>query len=188
MIIGVGFKKRVGKDSFYQLVHKFLPNRKVFRLAFADPLKNEIFKLVLEPNGLSYDLLDDEETKDILRILVNWYGTDFKRNPKFGGKPNHWVDIILNQIQEILAEYPDAIIIITDMRYPNEVEAIEALGGFKVHVIRDEVDDPNLTHSSQTILDSHPVDFDYTIDNNGTFEEYALKVEDVIKDILEKAT
>ena len=87
-------------------------------------------------------------------------------------------------IKNVESEYPNWII--TDMRFPNELEAIEKRDGLTIRVNRTpswlwlkQVDYLVETqgvkeHSSETELDN--AEFNYTIDNNGTLEELIDKV------------
>lgn len=71
--------------------------------------------------------------------------------------------------------YPNWII--TDLRFPNEANAIKDRGGITVRINRAEAytsgSVKNL-HSSETALDRY--DFDYVIINSGTIEELQQKV------------
>lgn len=89
-------------------------------------------------------------------------------------------------------------VIITDMRFPNELKAIEARDGICIRVIRPSTQDSNgvckekcqnypnckpcggiqSEHESETALDDY--DFDYIIDNNGTIEELIEKVRQIL--------
>lgn len=61
--------------------------------------------------------------------------------------------------------------LITDVRFPNEAQAIKDRGGIVIRVDRDvELRD----HESETALDNY--DFKYRIDNNGTIEELVNKI------------
>ena len=87
--------------------------------------------------------------------------------------------------------------IITDMRFPNEMEAVVEKGGITIRVVRPKIESvvdkmrpySDLVHygipmpkehPSETSLDS--AEFDYTIVNDSTIEELVKKV----KEILEK--
>lgn len=66
--------------------------------------------------------------------------------------------------------------IITDMRFPNEMEAVVEKGGITIRVVR-----PGTitgTHPSETALDK--AKFDYEIINNGTMEELVKKVREIL--------
>lgn len=62
--------------------------------------------------------------------------------------------------------------IITDVRFPNEVQAIEERGGFIIRIERASC--PKLDHISETALDDYP--FKHIIYNNGSKEELLEKL------------
>ena len=69
--------------------------------------------------------------------------------------------------------------IITDTRFPNELEAVKAKEGITINVIRDYAlrggpEDPKNQHPSETALDD--AKFDYEIVNDGTIEDLVEKV------------
>jgi len=99
------------------------------------------------------------------------------------------------------SEYPNWII--TDMRFPNEMEAVVKRNGVTIRVIRDTTcpecgvtgghkmyvhKDKSLTdlHPSETALDD--ADFDYTIHNSGTLEDLVDTVRAilVLENIIDK--
>lgn len=77
--------------------------------------------------------------------------------------------------------YPNWII--TDMRFPNERDAVYKREGFTIRVVRDYAlrggpEDPKNQHPSETALDnSH---FDYEIINDGTIEDLIEKVREIL--------
>lgn len=102
---------------------------------------------------------------------------------------------------DLLVEYPNWII--TDMRFPNEMEAIEERGGITIRVVREhdikvqrsgnsddyviekfdktnskhvalKLAESSRLHPSETALDD--AEFHYTIENDGTLEELIEKV------------
>lgn len=68
--------------------------------------------------------------------------------------------------------YPNWII--TDVRFPNEFDAIKAKGGLIVRVNRPGYDTSMVAHPSETALDGH--DFDVVIENNGDLDDLKQKV------------
>jgi hypothetical protein len=75
--------------------------------------------------------------------------------------PDVWVKAT---ISKIVREKPD-IAIITDCRFPNEVESIQNIGGKVLRLTRNP---HNSDHLSESILDKDKFDwskFDYVIDN-----------------------
>jgi hypothetical protein len=70
--------------------------------------------------------------------------------------------------------YPNWII--TDMRFPNEMEAVELREGVTIKVVRSGTTVG--THASETALDD--AYFDHVISNNGTFEDLIEKVSQIL--------
>ena len=71
--------------------------------------------------------------------------------------------------------------IITDMRFPNEMEAVELREGITIRVERNEMysfQSMLLSHSSETALDD--AKFDYVIENDGTLDELVEKVREIL--------
>jgi hypothetical protein len=78
-------------------------------------------------------------------------------------------------------QYPNWII--TDMRFPNEMEAVEKRHGITIRVVRPSfmVDDKVIAkdlHPSETALDD--AKFDYEIINDGTMEDLVKKVKEIL--------
>ena len=86
-------------------------------------------------------------------------------------------------VQELMKEFMNSNMpnwIITDMRFPNELKAVEDRDGITIRVQRGV--ETNEGHESETALDF--AKFSYVIDNNGTIEELVKKVKEIL--ILEK--
>jgi len=146
-----------------------------------------------------WDFADDDAPDNIMtvRMFLQKLGTEAMRN---GLHTNVWVNALFadyktvgeklgftsysdRDIKEGFAEKPKWII--TDMRFPNEMEAVKERKGITIRVVRPEfmVDGKVITkdlHPSETSLDS--AEFDYTIVNDSTIEDLVKKV----KEILEK--
>lgn len=81
--------------------------------------------------------------------------------------------------------------IITDVRFPNEVEAIKKRGGIVIRINRDQVfmnqkraiktKEQGFEHPSETALDDYK-DFDVTINNHGTLEDLFNEVKLFVHD------
>lgn len=82
--------------------------------------------------------------------------------------------------------------IITDLRFPNELETVKEKKGITIRINRKfypttKIGDINITsaisgmdeHPSETSLD-HITDWDYVIDNSGTIEELVEKVRQIL--------
>ena len=113
-------------------------------------------------------------------VWVNALFADYKR-------PSHWENRFYDEVnkkglagrEEVWGDYPNWII--TDMRFPNEMEAIVARGGITIRVVRPDLHSFNsmlLSHASERALDN--AKFDYEIINNGSLEDLVVKVRDIL--------
>ena len=187
MVFICGYKKRVGKDTFYLFLKELLPNKNVVRVAFADALKDEVAEIVLEPSSFTKDSLDDNENKPIFRTLKQWWGTEFRRNPhpKINGDPDHWINIAIQNIKKLQEQDPNCVPVICDGRFPNEIiKTKDQLQAKSIMITRDSVFDANDQHSSETALDNHRHLFDFVIDNDGSLDEYKEKVRQMLPDLM----
>lgn len=87
---------------------------------------------------------------------------------------------IVNALEKDM--YPNWII--TDMRFPNEMESVKDKGGITIRVIRpvhalSQENNATQLHPSETALDN--AEFDYVIENDGSFDDLILKVENILK-------
>jgi hypothetical protein len=103
-----------------------------------------------------------------IRGLLQRFGTEIGREMF---SEDFWVDYALNSI-------PDGgKAVISDVRYPNEADAIRQLGGKVYRVERDGVFAAN-EHASEHALDAYK--FDGKIQNNGTIQGLQQNVEQQI--------
>lgn len=150
---------------------------------FADILKQDICINIL---GLSYDQCygSDEDKNKITtlkidgenvssRDIMQYIGTDIFRKIR----DDVWVSATINKI----LKNPSQIAIISDCRFPNEVDSIKNMGG---EVLRLKRNKHNSNHISESILDKENYDwsnFDYIIDNsNTTLQEYLESLKPII--------
>ncbi len=151
MIIGVSGKARSGKDTLFSIAQK----DGFVRLSFAEELKRrarEDFGLTSEHTDGSLketplEKLQGHSTREFLIELGNLYR-------KY--RPSFWVDIILDKIRA----NPTVNYMITDVRYPNEADALDSVDGIIVrlerHPDRDGLVDEKTKQSiSETALDSY---------------------------------
>lgn len=134
------------------------------------------------------------------RLLLQLLGTEAGRNIIH---PNIWVNALFSQYKEVIYRtyvptraagfidtysYPNWCI--TDMRFPNELEAVKSRKGISIRINRTlSTDNPKelserlataLTseHESEKALDN--AEFDYTIENNGSMEDLVNKVREIL--------
>lgn len=173
-IIGLTGCARSGKDTAAEGL------RQVgwVRIGFADAVRQmalAIDPLVTMAGGLRLRALVDEvgweeakQNPDVRRLLQN-IGTEAGR--EVIGE-NVWVDIVARKIRAAeLSGIPG--VVITDCRFPNEIEFIKNSGGHVVRIVRPGVGPVN-GHASETAADG--IDADWTLDNDGTPEELQTKL------------
>jgi len=161
-IIGFSAKKQGGKTTAVNyLVSECLRLGKVVEpINFADALK--VFVMVeFCPKQWTFADLEDNKNAVLpcgqtVRRILQIVGSDWFRQID----PDWWVNKWQAQVLESRAE----IILVGDVRFANEVQAIGAAGGKTIRLLRAPF--PEDQHSSETALDSTwPHIFDGGIDN-----------------------
>ena len=126
-----------------------------------------------------------------VREMLQTIGTEAMRNNLH---PDTWVnalmcyyiksdDKLIRITEDLLEEWEEGSFpnwIITDLRFPNEMQSIKANGGITIRVVRpNDKKVPLDLHSSETALDE--VTFDYEIINDSTMEDLIGKVKKMLK-------
>jgi dephospho-CoA kinase len=94
-----------------------------------------------------------------------------------------FVNKVIDDVTTAINNNPAINIIITDVRYLNEFEALKKLGFTTVKITRDiRVINRDSNHTSETSLVG--AKFDEYIDNNGTLQYLYKQVDDLIKKII----
>jgi hypothetical protein len=203
-VIGVFGPARSGKDTFYKLLARHRSH--VDRIAFADPLKEmcrEIFdfseaqlfgKLKDEPDE-RYPRGDDYLTP---RYALQQLGTEWGRECY----ENVWVDYAFRKINERLSGFRVTnkptedvkgttgkgssiidrtdLVVITDVRFINELKAVRAAGGYIVKLERPRrgLKGEAATHASERDFEAPEAleHVDVVIENDGSLDDYESKV------------
>lgn len=105
-----------------------------------------------------------------VRELLQKLGTDAIRNQLH---TNAWVNALMSKYRG------DSNWVVTDVRFPNEAEAIRERGGILIRLNRNI--GSTSTHPSETALDNYG-HFDYILDNNGTLEELEARVKSILQE------
>lgn len=168
-VIGISGYARSGKDT----IAEKLAEVGYVRGSFADAIREALYKLnpIVIGSSPTYKLeirlkelveaVGWEKAKEAaeVRELLQRFGTEVGRE-MFGD--SIWVDYLFDSL-------PDGSkVVIPDVRYPNEADAITELGGEVWRVERDGVSAVN-GHISDSAMDNYP--FKITAYNNGTIEE-----------------
>jgi hypothetical protein len=177
-LIGLTGKKGSGKDTIAIKLKEYAYQQ----YAFADPLKRGIQQLF----DLSDEQLYDETMKETVdsrwgvkpRQLFQVIGTeifqhtihqhlDLKIPPQ-----HHWTFLFEQWYHKKIQENPNIKVVVSDIRFPHELDCIRALGGKIIKIVRPEANLNLDQHSSETLIDKMPTEkIDYLIENNGTLED-----------------
>jgi hypothetical protein len=195
-LIGLHGKKQSGKDSSFRLLNQRL-DMPVARDAFADRLKLSAIRNFLPDTTLeeAYEICEGLKTcggvtltvehgpYDIQELYVS--GREFLQH--YGTGPHRqvfaddfWVSAVLPDLNDPINfgrsdEKPWSLLIVTDVRFPNEAQAIRDAGGVVWQIIRPELEDGATdTHASEVPLD--PEYIDTVIVNDGTLHDLSDKL------------
>ena len=181
-VIGFGCTAQVGKDTAAEYLERKYPDR-VKRVAFADKLK----KISMDLFGLTWEqCYGSQKIKEKVDPRYGLTPREILQN--VGEKmreiwPSIWVDTVFNTtIPELQKEGFD-IFVISDVRYPNEGDRVHEHGGLVVRIDRDQSGvTVGQDHSSETAMSNYG-DFDFTIDNNSSFDEFYNKLDCLMEEI-----
>ncbi len=186
-VLGICGRKRHGKDT----VGAMLADLGYNPVAFADPLK----RIAMDIWGLSYEQCygtdTDKETVDLRwglspRQIFQRLGTDVGRSIH----ADTWIRYTLDMIAKSSARERAAVVldsksrnfvsvyadwwVITDVRFPNEAEAIRAAGGKVVKVHRPGMAGDQDAHASEASVDL--INPDVLFVNDGSLDNLRAKV------------
>lgn len=117
-----------------------------------------------------------------IREVLQYVGTTLFREQIH---PDVWINSLFADYHSgiKMSDYTESKWIITDSRFPNDVERVKSLGGICIRVNRKSNILPCVAHEyqhpSEIALDNYE-GFDYVIDNNGTIEELIEKVKEIL--------
>lgn len=174
MRIALSGLKRSGKDTIGSYL---IQNYGCKRFAFADEVKRLAKELFPE------EFVQNDKPVDLLQWLGN---TMRQRNPDV------WINMLTTKI--LLTKDPVPNLVVTDVRYPNEVQALKNLGftivkvqvPVEVSIERCKATEVNFTeelllHESEQLAQSNEQYYDYVIENTGTLEELYKKVDEMVE-------
>jgi hypothetical protein len=190
MIIGLSGYARSGKDEAAKVLveqHGFT------RIAFADKLRDFLYalnplvsnNLYLKSDDIGWHLWGKNEPMRV-RDVIDYAGWDGYKESPYGQEirellqrlgteagrqvlgENIWVD------SAFIGLDPNKNYVITDVRFPNEAEAVRERGGCLWRINRAGIGPAN-NHASELSLDDYQ-DFHQYLNNDGAVEEYHEKV------------
>lgn len=153
------------KNGKTHLMWEDMPGVFIVNRSDNEEYRNEELKEIKGRLGVYYekgslsDLVFHESGKMTAREVMQFVGTEIFRKMYH----NVWAQGTINRI---VAEAPTHFAVITDCRFPNEVDVVKKAGGKVVRLTRNSDDDD--AHPSETALDKDNYDwdnFDAIIDN-----------------------
>lgn len=187
MLIGLSGRIGSGKDTAAEMLLDLMPEKHFHIKGFSYKLKQvaEMF------TGIPAATMSKQEVKNTflpewgmtLRQLLQKLGTDAVRDNLH---QDAWVLALFADYNYIPPMHTGAIKhpnwIITDVRFPNEAQAIRERGGIILRMQRRSGwNKADLLHPSETALDLYH--FDHYIDNNGTLENLREEIQHLITKI-----
>jgi hypothetical protein len=167
MILALSGSARSGKDT---IADYLVEHHGYVKMSFADPIREALYRLnpeITDMSGLIYkfqqavNLFGWEDMKEyfpMYRVLMQRMGTEVGRE-MFG--EDIWVNAAMER-----AKGNDRVVL-ADCRYPNEADAVRALGGKIWRVERDGVLPAN-EHASEHAMVGY--DFDRRLDNSAELD------------------
>ncbi|ANH49377.1 P-loop containing nucleoside triphosphate hydrolase [Freshwater phage uvFW-CGR-AMD-COM-C440] len=168
MLIGLSGYARSGKDTVAELL---CLNYGYKRVSFADPMRQALYVLSPKIDNIVRlsEYVDDygwdvaKQNQEVRRLL-QVFGTEVGRK-MFG--LDFWIDIALKDLSG------DTQVVISDVRFPNEADAIAKLGGSVWRINRKNHSAVN-GHASEHAMDNYM--FNHVIYNDGTLDDLSDEV------------
>lgn len=110
-----------------------------------------------------------------MRIWLQYFGTNVCR--EFVN--DFWINSTFNSLD--LTKN----LICTDVRFPNEASAIINRGGIVIRIEREECNNRDNEHISESAMDSYN-EYDYVIHNNGTLEDFHSEIRAFYESVKDK--
>ncbi len=183
VVIGLHGAKGVGKDEFYRVAKRLFPLHDIRKVAYADPIKNEVCRIFNLADEQQYDrfkrtdIMFNLGNRDIAsavpgRQVVREIGMMMRRYDE-----GQFVRYVEDQINSV----PGAIWCITDLRFTNELQSLCNIGGRVVKILRN-----GITYDGHVTETEFADDVcDYVIHNQtNKLDQYHQDVKQVMESIL----
>lgn len=185
MIISITGKIGSGKDTIADIIMQYTPYHDWEIKKFAGKLKDiaEILSGVPKINFEDQEFKKQDmgaEWEMTYRDLLQKLGTEAMRN---GLHENVWVNALFADYkgqQNVDGSFSHPNWLITDTRFPNELEAAKTHNGITIKVVRESGNTIGTTHTSETALDDY-TKWDYIVDNNGSLEDLKTQVLSILE-------
>lgn len=168
LIIGLGSRARVGKDwAFKQIESAY--GKHVKRFAFADALKQDVFQLLTSRAEIDVFNMGDRE-RQLARPVLVAYGEMMRAI-----QPNYWIDRLLLSMKIHGSRVP--ILVVTDVRYENEVDMVQSRGGVFIDINCPAVKPANASERKWSPICRAKADY---VVNNNFDDNFAVELLEII--------
>lgn len=180
-----------GKDTLADIVvQKWGPSFTIYRLAFADPLRRAGCELLYKNMSIFTERCSKDSPlssstsctpRDVLKSLGDW-----ARNNVGQGV---FADIMCSKISDIFKNDQNAIVLVTDLRMPQELSALNIEFGNDLVLVCVDADlrigfDPSSAHETEShvtqIHKSPLISSKVYIQNNTTLSDFRQRIYDSI--------
>ncbi len=174
-IIGITGRKGSGKDTAAAALVGWTPIK--FAGAIKEMLKSYLVYMGMTDSGAE-SMLEDPALKEMPTAFFAGY------SPRYAMQTlgTEWGRSIINSNMWVVSTMVRALqyerVVITDVRFPNEVEAVQRQGGIVIRIERNAASVAP-KHESEFHIDTLGVD--YGIDNNGTIESLHASVQAIAR-------
>lgn len=165
--VGISGLAGSGKDTLAAHIMRVMggsPHVETHRLALGDALKQE----ASETLGIDIINFYNRDVKEHYRPLLQWWGTEYRRNVAVGGDNNYWVTKLKDIAQKKWGNSGKHIVVLVpDIRFDNEAKLCLDSGGMVIQI--EPINQPNVEvnkHVSENGID--PSFITLTFENDHT--------------------
>ena len=153
LILGLSGAAGAGKDTVADGIVDYAKRIGTARkMSFADPMRSMLEALGVPPHYMTDRALKERDIPALgrsYRQLAQTLGTEW-------GRALHGDDFWIKALALRADQATEDIVVIPDVRFPNEARWIEQQGGLLIHVSRPGLD-PIAAHASETSMEGVPV-------------------------------
>jgi len=191
IIVGVAGRAESGKDTICDFARSILTNKNFVakKIACADPLKDICEDVFWKSHGVPpqafYGAQADKNADLAAHGLSGWSGRKILQYIGTEGfryiDSTIWAKHVAYRANQLYEGVYDAVFV-SDVRFPEEAEAIKSIGGVIWRVYRPSSDQPTSQglsgHQSETSVDK--IIHDRVIHNGGTLDDLRARVDDLL--------
>ena len=142
VFVGISGPAGAGKDTLASHILSVMegsPHVNMQRMALADALKEEAATTL----GIDIKNFYDRNVKEHYRPLLQWWGTEYRRNEAIGGDNDYWVKKLKQLCHEKWGDSgTHTVVLVPDVRFDNEARFCLESGGIVIQI--DPVNQPNI--------------------------------------------